>query len=149
MSDKIECYVEIMNKRSEAGDYNEANRILNLIKAELEKPDETNDTGFSFDNLKRIVEGTQDPITIKETYNIITGNSIRLNPDSYPFNKFLRLALDVHKRLSLIRNPYKCSNDNLIRKIVAEEMIKNELTVPVSDGTKRTKPKPKVRTSAA
>ncbi len=126
--DIVLAIVHDMRRLSDYGDFEGAQKLLVKIKEELNKFD---NHSVSYLDFERICIDETNSVTIRETYNFITGNSVRLNPDIYPFSLFFKLILDCYIRFSEIRNPLLCSNTDKLRKIVAEEMSNNKMTVSI------------------
>lgn len=118
--DTIKPLVEKMDKFSESLEYEKAQEVLNNIKKELKE----SKSNFPFNIL-----------TIKDTYDLIMSNSIRLDPENYSFSDFLGLVISVHNRRHELKG-MRYSDINRQRKIVAEEMACLGMTVPDNRGGK-------------
>lgn len=125
MSDKIKELVLLMEELAGRQQYENAQHVLSSIKNELQKtkPSPT---------FEQLVSIEKKEFGIKDTYDIITGNTIRLNPDAYKFSDFLNLLMQSTEKLKKLKNPYTVSNDYNVRKIIAEEMVCKKMTVPVT-----------------
>jgi len=121
--DKIKPLLEEMNKFSDDQEYEKARETLDKIKGELEKS--SVQTWVSVRNIQ----------TIKDVHNLVTSDSIRLNPDNYKFSDFLGLLVNVHSRKDEIQGARYTDLDKQ-RKVVAEEMACLGITIPESKGGK-------------
>lgn len=116
--DDIELMIDNMERQSHSMEYEEAQYILDKIKEELFRKED--DSKFI-----RIFHVE----TIKDIYNLVTSNSIRLNVDDYQFSKFLDLLINLKKRKSELQGGRYIDTDRQ-RKIVAEEMANIEMIIP-------------------
>lgn len=121
--DNIKPLLEEMNKFSEIQDYEKAKETLDRIKEELKKS--SVQTWVSVRNVQ----------TIKDVRNLVTSDSIRLNPDNYKFSDFLGLLVNVHNRKDEIQGARYIDTDKQ-RKVVAEEMVCLGLPIYESKGGK-------------
>lgn len=121
--DDIKPLLEEMNKFSENRNYEKAKDILDKIREELEKP--SVQTWVSVRNIQ----------TIRDVHNLVTSDSIRLNPDNYKFSDFLGLLVGVHNRKGEIQGG-RYSDLDKQRKVVAEEMVCLGIAIPESKGGK-------------
>lgn len=121
--DDIKPLLEEMNTYSENQNYEKAKDILDKIREELEKP--SVQTWISVRNIQ----------TIKDVHNLVTSDSIRLNPDNYKFSDFLGLLVNVHSRKDEIQGA-RYSDLDKQRKVVAEEMVCLGIAIPESKGGK-------------
>lgn len=71
--------------------------------------------------------------TIKDVYDLVTGHAIRLNPKAYETKKnaFLELLLSLYRRRSELQGATYADTERH-RKVVAEEMAANQITIPTS-----------------
>ncbi len=122
MTDEIKELISLMEELAGRQKYEDAQHVLNSIKNELAKKEVVNGKEL----LDRILKGERKKPTIKRTYDIVTGNSIRLNEKSYNFSDFLGMLSSVTERLEAI----KSEDDYTVRKIVAEEMVCRKMVVP-------------------
>ena len=125
--DTIKPLIDEMNQLSEKQDYEKAKEVLDKIKEELKKTSMEKWPG-SYIHIGNIQ-------TIKDVNDLVTSNSIRLNPDNYRFSDFLGLLVNVHSRKSEIQGARYIDTDRQ-RKIVAEEMACLSMTIPESRGGK-------------
>jgi hypothetical protein len=116
--DNIELLINEMEKLSDSMNYEEAQLILTKIKEELFRKED--DSKFI-----RIFHVQ----TIKDIYNLIASNSIRLDVNNYQFSKFLDLLINLKKRKSKLQG-VRYIDTYRQRKIVAEEMSKIEIIIP-------------------
>lgn len=121
--DTIKPLLEEMNKFSDNQEYEKARDSLDKIKEELKKS--SVDTWVSIRNVQ----------TIKDVHNLVTSDSIRLNPGNYGFSDFLGLLVNVHNRKDEIQGARYIDTDRQ-RKVVAEEMMCLGMTIPESKGGK-------------
>lgn len=121
--DYIKPLLEDMNKFSENQDYEKAKDTLDRIKEELKKS--SIQAWISVRNVQ----------TIKDVHNLVTSDSIRLNPDNYKFSDFLGLLVSVHNRKDEIQGARYIDLDKQ-RKVVAEEMACLGMAIPESKGGK-------------
>lgn len=121
--DTIEPLIGLMNEFSDKQEYEKAKEALDKIKEELEKPS----VGIWIH-----VRNVQ---TIKDVHNLVTSDSIRLNPDNYRFSDFLGLLVNVHNRKDEIQGARYIDTDKQ-RKVVAEEMACLGMIVSESKGGK-------------
>lgn len=121
--DAIKPLIDQMDEFSEKQYYEKAKEVLDNIKEELKKP--------STDKGEWLHIG--DVQTIKDVRNLITSNSIRLNPDNYKFSDFLGLLVNVYSRKSELQGAGYSDIDRQ-RKVVAEEMACLSLIIPESKG---------------
>jgi hypothetical protein len=123
--DTIKPLIDQMNQLSEKQDYEKAKEILDNIKEELKKP--------STDVWPYTYIHVGDIQTIKDVHDLVTSNSIRLNPDSYKFADFLGLLVNIYDRKGDIQGA-RYSDTYKQRKVVAEEMVCLGITIPESKG---------------
>jgi len=114
--DTIKPLIEEMDKLSESLEYEKAKVLLGKIKTELK---------ISKSNFPFKID------TIKEVYDMIRCQTIRLDPDNYSFADFLSLLINVHKRKNELKGMSYSDTDRQ-RKIVAEEMAKLGITIPAN-----------------
>ncbi len=121
MADKIKELIKQMEDFAEKQQYEEAQKTLVRIKDELVR---TKDLSEKYG--KDWKPFLKEEPTIQNTYDIITGHSIRLNPEQFKFSDFLGLLSDVTTRFGDVQK----HDDTKIRKIVAEEMVCKGMTIP-------------------
>jgi hypothetical protein len=121
--DTVKPLIEDMNKFSENMEYEKAKETLDRIKEELKKS--SVQPWISVRNVQ----------TIKDVHNLVTSDSIRLNPDNYKFSDFLGLLVNVHNRKNEIQGARYIDLDKQ-RKVVAEEMACLGITISESKGGK-------------
>lgn len=121
--DTIEPLIGIMNEFSEKHEYEKAKETLDKIKEELQK------------STVQVWESVRNIQTIKDVHNLVTSDSIRLNPDNYRFPDFLGLLVNVRNRKDEIQGA-RYSDLDKQRKVVAEEMACLGMTVSESKGGK-------------
>lgn len=121
MEDKIRKLISSMEEHAEKHNYEEAKKVLDEIKEELTKPVDLNERYGK--DWSPFVKREQ---TIKDTYDIVVGHSIRLNPENYKFSDFLGMLSHVTEKLKTAKN----TDDNTVRKIVAVEMACNKMVIP-------------------
>lgn len=121
MVDKIKELIKQMESFAEKQQYEDAQKSLVQIKEELDKPHEPSNL-----TVDQLLGRTKREVTIKDTNEVLTGNSIRLNPNYYPFSKWLLLLTQVNEIQNQIGHKFP---DN-IRKIVAEQMVCKQMTIP-------------------
>ncbi len=121
--DTIEPLIGLMNEFSDKQEYEKAKETLDKIKEELKKP--SVGIWISVRNIQ----------TIKDVHNLVTSDSIRLNPDNYRFPDFLGLLVNVRDRKDEIQGA-RYSDLDKQRKVVAEEMACLGMTVGESKGGK-------------
>ncbi len=131
--DIIKPLIDQMNEFSEKQEYEKAKGVLDTIKKELEKP-ATDKWPYSYIHIGDIQ-------TIKDINDLVVSNSIRLNPNNYKFADFLGLLVNVNDRKKEIQGA-KYSDIDRHRKIIAEEMVCLEMTIPESRGGKGKSVKP-------
>lgn len=126
MADKIRELIKQMDTLADKERYEDAQNTLQEIKYEINKP-------FDFlrdvkpPTFEQLFEGAErDPITLKETHEMMIDRSIRLNSNSYPFANWLLLISQVNDK----QNDKKVKKD--LRKIVAEQMVCKEMKIPAS-----------------
>ena len=124
MVDEIEELISLMEELAGRQQYEDARHVLNAIKNELVKEEKLDDKEL----LDRILSGQRKEPTIKQTYDIITGHSIRLNPEAYKFSDFLNLLPGVTDKLKSLKR----ANDDTVRKLVAEEMVCKQMPIPTT-----------------
>ncbi len=126
MTDKIKELIKQMELYAEKQQYEEAHKSLSQIKEELyrTKPIETPDIDVLLSKKER------EPITIQQTHNMLIQDYIRLNPEYYPFSRWFSLLQDVNERIKDIKTPLAYTNIQKIRKVVAEEMVCKQMTIP-------------------
>ncbi len=128
--DTIEPLINQMNEFSDKQEYEKAKETLDKIKEELKNP------------TVGIWISVRNPQTIKDVHNLVTSDSIRLNPENYRFPDFLGLLVNVHNRKDEIQGARYIDTEKQ-RKVVAEEMACLGLTIKESKGyhvTKNKKP---------
>ena len=125
--DTIKPLIDQMNELSERQEYEKAKEVLGKIKEELKKPS-TEVWPYTYIHIGDIQ-------TVKDVSDLITSNSIRLNPDNYKFSDFLGLLVDVYDRKNELQGA-RYSDTDRQRKIVAEEMACLGMTIPESRGGK-------------
>jgi hypothetical protein len=123
--DEIKPLLEEMNKFSENLEYEKAKDTLDTIKEELKKSSIQTGIDIRIFNVQ----------TIKDVHNLVTSDSIRLNPEDYTFSDFLGLLVNVHNRKDEIQGARYIDTDKQ-RKVVAEEMVCLGMAVSVSKGGK-------------
>jgi len=121
--DTIKPLIEDISKFSDNQEYEKAKETLDKIKEELKKS--SVQTWVSVRNVQ----------TIKDVHNLVTSDSIRLNPDNYKFSEFLGLLVNVHNRKDEIQGARYIDTDRQ-RKVVAEEMVCLGMTISESKGGK-------------
>lgn len=121
--DNIKPLISLMNEFSDKQEYEKAKETLDRIKEELKKSPVQ--AWVSIRNVQ----------TIKDVHNLVTSDSIRLNPDNYKFSDFLGLLVNVHNRKDEIQGARYVDLDKQ-RKVVAEEMVCLGITIPESKGGK-------------
>jgi hypothetical protein len=132
--DDIKPLLEEMNKFSESMEYEKARDTLDKIKEELKKS--LIQTRISESNIRTIdVHNLGNIQTIKDVNNLVTSDSIRLNPDNYKFSDFLGLLVSVHGRKDEIQGARYVDLDKQ-RRVVAEEMACLGISIPESKGGK-------------
>lgn len=124
MVDEIKELISLMEELAGRQQYEDAQHVLNSIKNELKKEETVDDKEF----LDRILSGKTKEPTILGTYRAVIGHSVRLNPDIYRFSDFLGLLSNVTDRLKQTRR----FNEDVLRRIVAEEMLCSKMSVPLS-----------------
>ncbi len=124
-SDNILPLVEEMKKLSDVQEYENAKKILDKIKEELQKP-ASDIWPYSYVPLGDIQ-------TIKDVYDLIVSTPIRLDPKNYNFSEFLNLVIAVHNRKDELRG-LKYSDTDRQRKVIAQEMIKLRIVIPSRKG---------------
>ena len=126
MPDKIKELIKQMEVYAEKQQYEEAYKSLLQIKDELYKPKQ-----IETPNLDAVLgKKEREPTTIRQTHNMLVQDGIRLNPDYYPFSKWLSLLTDVNERIMNIKQPLAYNNFQKIRKVVAEEMVCKQMNIP-------------------
>lgn len=121
MTDKIKALINTMQEYSNKQEYEKANKVLINIYSELYKEKE-----FGKEWLDNFLSGINNT-TIKDTFDYITGNSVRLDPEEIGFSKFLKLTIDVNEKLKKLKR----TDDYIKRKVIAEEMVYSGQTIPV------------------
>lgn len=118
--DVIKPLIDQMNQFSDRQEYEKAKEVLDKIKEELKKPSmkEWPGTYIRIGNIQ----------TIKDVNNLVTSNSIRLNPENYKFSDFLGLLVGVYNRKSEIQGIRYIDTDRQ-RRVVAEEMACLGMTI--------------------
>ena len=119
-----------MEDFAEKQQYEEAQKALVQIKDELYKPTVPTTDKIPFSDFEKLLKGEHELMTIRQTHNMLVQDNIRLNPDYYPFSKWLSLLDDVNQRIANIKSPLAYTNIQKIRKVVAEEMVCKQMTVP-------------------
>ena len=119
--DIIKPLIDQMNQFSEKQEYEKAKDVLDKIKEELKKPSMEKWPG-SYIHIGNIQ-------TVKDVNDLVTSNSIRLDPDNYKFSDFLGLLVNVHARKNEIQGA-RYSDTDRQRKVVAEEMVCIGMTIP-------------------
>jgi len=121
MKDKIKNLISLMEELAGKQEYESAQKVLDSIKEELTKQEDLSKKyGKDWNPFVKT-----EP-TIRNTYDVITGYSIRLNPDFYKFSDLLGLLSQVTERLKTIKR----ADDYTVRKIVAEELVCNNMIIP-------------------
>jgi len=121
--DTVKPLIGLMNEFSDKQEYEKAKETLDKIKEELKTS--SVQTWISVRNVQ----------TIKDVHNLVTSDSIRLNPDNYRFSDFLGLLVNVHNRKDEIQGARYIDTDRQ-RKVVAEEMACLGMTISESKGGK-------------
>lgn len=121
--DIVKPLIDQMNELSDRQEYEKAKEVLDKIKEELKKPS-TEVWLYTYIHIGNIQ-------TVKDVSDLITSNSIRLNPDNYKFSDFLGLLVNVYDRKSELQGA-RYSDTDRQRKIVAEEMACLGMTIPTS-----------------
>ena len=129
MTDEIKKLIKEMEFYSSSQNYEKAQDILSEIKKRLYE-----EKTFGKEWLEDFLSGRRE-ITIKDTFDYITGNAVRLSPDIYGFSTILNLTISVNERT----NKIKTHDDYTTRKIIAEEMVCNEIPVISASGRKAPK----------
>lgn len=118
--DTIALLIDNMERLSHGMEYEEAKYVLDKIKEELKKP-ATNIWPYTYIHVGNIQ-------TIKDVHNLITSDSIRINPDNYEFSEYMNLLIAVHKRKNELQGA-RYQDTNRQRRVVAEEMICLGMTI--------------------
>lgn len=118
--DTIALLINDMGRLSDAMEYEEAKHVLDKIKEELKKP-ATNIWPYTYIHIGNVQ-------TIKDVHNLITSDSIRINPDNYEFSEYMNLLIAVHKRKNELQGA-RYQDTNKQRRVVAEEMICIGMTI--------------------
>lgn len=121
--DAVKPLIGLMNELSDKQEYEKAKEALDKIKEELQKS--PTQVWISVRNVQ----------TIKDVHNLVTSDSIRLNPENYRFPDFLGLLVNVHNRKDEIQGARYIDTDRQ-RKVVAEEMACLGMTISESKGGK-------------
>ncbi len=125
--DTIKPLIDQMGEYSEKQDYEKAKDVLDKIKEELKKS--------SMEGWPHSYIHVGNIQTIKDVHDLVTSNSIRLNPDNYKFADFLGLLVNVHSRKNEIQGA-RYSDTDKQRKVVAEEMACLGMAIPPGSGGK-------------
>lgn len=112
--DIVALLIDNMERLSHGMEYEEAQYVLEKIKEELVKRDDSIKFGIQ---------------TIKDVYHLVTSHSIRLSMDDYEFADFLNLLVSVLNRKDELQGGKYVDIDRK-RKLVAEEMVCLGMTVP-------------------
>ncbi len=115
--DIIVLLINNMERLSHGLEYEEAQYVLEKIKEELVKPD---------DNKILRLCNIQ---TIKDVYDLVTSNTIRLSMENYEFVDFLNLLVSILNRKDEIQGCRYIDIDRQ-RKVVAEEMVCLKMIIP-------------------
>lgn len=118
--DTIDLLIDNMERLSHGMEYEEAKYVLDKIKEELKKP-ATNIWPYTYIHVGNIQ-------TIKDVHNLITSDSIRINPDNYEFSEYMNLLIAVHKRKNELQGA-RYQDTTKQRRVVAEEMICIGMTI--------------------
>jgi len=118
--DTIALLIDNMERLSHGMEYEEAKYTLDKIREELKKP-ATNIWPYTYIYVGNIQ-------TIKDVHDLITSDSIRINPDNYEFSDYLGLLTNVHKRKNELQGARYQDTDRQ-RRVVAEEMICLGMTI--------------------
>lgn len=121
--DTVKPLIGLMNEFSDKEEYEKAKETLDKIKEELQK------------SSVQVWVSVRNVQTIKDVHNLVTSDSIRLNPDNYRFSDFLGLLVNVHDRKDEIQGARYIDTDKQ-RKVVAEEMACLGMTISESRGYK-------------
>lgn len=113
--DTVKNLLSKMETHSENMEFEKAKDVLEEIKTELDKP--RTETPWKVQ-------------TVKDVYDLIKGDTIRLNPDQIGLSEFLDLTTTVHKRIDELQGGTYADVDRR-RKIVAEEMACLGISIPV------------------
>ena len=119
--DTIKPLIGKMDEFSDKQEYEKAKETLDKIKEELQK------------SSVQVYISVRNVQTIKDVHNLVTSDSIRLNPDNYRFPDFLGLLVNVHSRKDEIQGARYIDTDKQ-RKVVAEEMACLGMTISESKG---------------
>ncbi len=115
--DTIEPLISEMYDHSENMEFEEAKDTLDEIKSELD-----------LESSRQI--GTKYNIqTVKDVSDMIRSPDIRLNPSYYNFSDYLGLVESLHKRVDELQGGRYSDRDKR-RKVVAEEMVCQGITIP-------------------
>ena len=119
--DVVKELIDEMNKYSDEEDYEMAKYVLDKIKEYLELPED----------YECIITPSKlgDIQTLKDIDEILKRNTIRLNPKHYSFSDWLDLLLLLDNRKSELQG-IRTLDVTKKRKIVAEEMLCLEMSIP-------------------
>ena len=134
MQDKIKELIEKIDIFSNNQQYEEAQKALNMIKEELSRPANLEEK-YNEEWVKSFSKGEKRVITIKDTQDILTGGSIRIDPEYYPFSDWLYLLIQINEKIANIDNIYLVTDR--LRRIVAEEMVAKKMIIPPAYRGKR------------
>lgn len=129
MNDKIKELVHKMEEYASRQEYEKSQEVLSEIKNNIREEKE-----LGKEWLDKLLSGKRKE-TIKDTFDYITGNAVRLSQDVYGFSNILNLSLSSNERI----NNTNVRDDYTKRKIIAEEMVCNGLSVIASSGRKSPK----------
>ena len=124
-SDNIKHLFDTMDELSNRQEYEKAKEILDKIKEELPKP-ASNVWPYSYVPMGDIQ-------TVKDVYDLIVSDPIRLSPKNYDFADFSSLVIAVHNRRDEIQGARYIDTDRQ-RKVVAEEMACLGIAISESRG---------------
>lgn len=133
MNDEIKELIRKMEEYSSSQEYEKAQDTLSKIINKIYEPE----TGIikSGEWFEEFLSGKHREETIKDTFNYITSHAVRLSPEVYGFSTILNLTISVNERI----NKTSRRDDYTIRKIIAEEMVCNEISVIPASGKKAQK----------
>lgn len=129
MNDEIKELIKKMEEYSSSQEYEKAQDTLSEIQKKIYGEKE-----FEEEWLKVFLSGKKEE-TIKDTFNYITSHAVRLSPNIYGFSTILNLTISVNERI----NKTSKRDDYTIRRIIAEEMVCNEISVIPASGKKAQK----------
>jgi len=128
-NDNILVLIDEMKALSLEQRFEDAKKVLDKIKTELEKPEP-----------ERFLISIVD--TVKDVYKMIKRDHIRLDPDDYDFGAFLNLVMNVWKRRDELQGAMYHDTERQ-RRVVAEEMY--GLGMTIAPKTRRFKRMPNKR----